>query len=94
MKNTEVYVYIVYYLINKFNIIDNMNKKNLVLVREENDLKYFTTSYKAAKYLGVLPNKLNYALVAGKPVKVKDGRKIDVEIVDGSGILYKLIDNE
>lgn len=70
-----------------------MNKKNLVLVREENDLKYFTTSYKAAKYLGVQQNTLNWAIVNGNEL-TKDGKPVEVDLVDGDGILYNLIDNE
>lgn len=69
-----------------------MKRKKLVLVREENDLKYFTTSYKAAKYLGVQQNTLNWAIVNGNKL-TKDGKPVEVDLVDGEGILYNLIDN-
>ena len=66
---------------------------NLVLIKSKNRSNYYTSISKAAKYLGVQANSVNWAITRRNILKDKYGDDVTVEITDGSEVKYKQINN-
>lgn len=66
---------------------------NLILITENNKKIYFTSSHRAGNYLGVQGNSVNWAIVHNNKLKNKNNEEVKIELVDGSEIPYKLINN-
>jgi len=66
---------------------------NLIMVKSEKSSKYFTNLNRAAKFVGIQPNSVSWAILNGNVIKDKEGNDITLSMVDGSEIPYKYINN-
>lgn len=66
---------------------------NLILVSIGKKKYYFTSSTRAGKFLGLQGSSVNWAIVHRNILKSNKGEDITIEIVDGSEVPYKYINN-
>ena len=67
---------------------------NLVLItNKENEKLYYSSYNRAAMSLGVQANSIKWAVNHSKKINDFNGNEVDVELVDGSEIPYKMINN-
>lgn len=67
---------------------------NLILVNVGTDEKhYFTSANRAGQFLGIQPNSVNWAIVHGNTLINNNDKKVTIELIDGSEIPYKYINN-
>ena len=67
---------------------------NLVKLTVGNDEFYYTSKNKAGMMVGLTTPSVDWALKHNNDLRTLDGKLITFEIVDGSEIPYKLINNE
>lgn len=67
---------------------------NLVKLTVGSEEFYYTSKNKAGMMVGLTAPSVDWALKHNNELKTLDGRNITFEIVDGSEIPYKLINNE
>ncbi len=73
-----------------------MSKKkdnNLILVNVGNKKHYFTSAGKAGNFLGLQGPSVSWAISHRNELTNNAGETVTIEIVDGSEIPYKLINN-
>lgn len=67
---------------------------NLILVNVgENEKHYFTSTNRAGYFLGLQSNSVNWAIIHQNELVNSKNEIITVELVDGSEIPYKYINN-
>lgn len=66
---------------------------NLILVNVGRIKHYFTSSTRAGNYLGLQGSSVNWAIVHRNTLKSNKGEDITIEVVDGSDVPYKYINN-
>ena len=66
---------------------------DLVLIHIGDKDIYFTTCTFAGNYLGIQANSVAYAITHKKVLMTTDDEKVTIELVDGSEVPYKLINN-
>lgn len=74
----------------------NMRTKkdnNLILVNVGKKKHYFASATRAGNYLGMQGNSVNWAIIHRNPLCNNNGEPITIELIDGSDIPYKLINN-
>ena len=73
-----------------------MRKKkdnNLVLMTVGDRKRYFTSMNRAAFAAGIVPASVKWAILNGNVLITDNDEKMTFEIVDGSNIQYKFINN-
>ena len=73
--------------------VKKKQNNNLVLVTEGNKKQYFTSKNRAGLYLGLACASVEYAIKKRNEFWGDNGERITIEIVDGSEVPYKLINN-
>lgn len=71
----------------------NKKDNNLILVNVGDKKYYFTSSNRAGKMLGMQNNSINWAIIHKNVLTNNAGEKVTIELVDGSDIPYKYINN-
>ena len=66
---------------------------NLVLVTIGDRKLYFTSMSKAGLKLGIATQSVKYAIGRNSVITTYNDEKVTIEIIDGSEIPYKLINN-
>ena len=67
---------------------------NLILVNVgENKKYYFTSTSRAGKFLNLQSNSINWAIIHKNELVNNNNEKVTIELVDGSEIPYKYINN-
>ena len=66
---------------------------NLILVNVGNKKHYFTSACKAGALLGLQGSSISWAILHRNELTNNAGETVTIEIVDGSEIPYKLINN-
>lgn len=66
---------------------------NLILVNIGEDKYYFTSANRAGNLLGIQPNSVNWAIKHHNKLISNDDRIVTIELIDGSEIPYKYINN-
>ncbi len=66
---------------------------NLILVKSGNEKHYFTSTNRAGKFLGLQANSINWAIVHGNILFNNKDEEVTVNLIDGSEIPYKYINN-
>ena len=67
---------------------------NLICITIGNkEKRYFTSTNKASYYVGVAPCSIKWAIDHHSVSKTGDGKDIVIELVDGSEVQYKYINN-
>lgn len=67
---------------------------NLVLVNVGEKKHYFTSINKAGLFLGLAPASINWAINRKNELKNNNDEIVTIEIVDGSEVPYKYINNQ
>jgi len=73
-----------------------MKKKkdnNLILVKSGNRKNYFTSVSRASAFLGIGAPSVSWAIVHKNVLKNNAGDDVTIDMVDGSDVPYKLINN-
>ena len=70
-----------------------MKNNNLILVNIGSKKYYYTSANKAGKLLGIQPNSINWAIIHKNELLYRNN-KVIIELIDGSDIPYKYINNE
>lgn len=66
---------------------------NLILVNIGDEKHYFTSANRAGNLLGIQPNSVNWAIKHKNKLISDDDRIVTIELVNGSEIPYKMINN-
>jgi len=66
---------------------------NLILVNVGEEKHYFTSANRVGKFLGIQANSVSWAVMHQNVLVNNRGDNVTVQIVDGSEIPYKLINN-
>lgn len=69
------------------------NDNNLLLVKSGNRKHYFTSISRVANFLNINPSSVAWAIGHRNVLKNNKDEDVTIEIVDGSDIPYKLINN-
>lgn len=73
--------------------VKKKQNNNLVLVNVGDKKQYFTSKNRAGLYLGLAQASIEWALSHHNEYWTENDEKVTIEIVDGSEIPYKLINN-
>lgn len=74
-------------------MIKRKKNNNLVLVNVDNNKIYFTSMTKAGYFLGIAAQSVKWAINHKNILKNDNDEQITIEIVDGSDIPYKYIND-
>lgn len=66
---------------------------NLILVNVGKKKHYFTSANRAGDYLGMGNNSVMWAIMHHNELMNNAGEKVTIELIDGSDVPYKLINN-
>lgn len=66
---------------------------NLILVNVGKKKYYFTSTNRAGGFLGLQANSVNWAILHKNVLTNNRDEKVTIEVIDGSEIPYKLINN-
>lgn len=66
---------------------------NLILVNVGKTKHYFTSATRAGDYLGIQGNSVNWAILHNNVLKNNNNEDVTIELVDGSDVPYKYINN-
>lgn len=66
---------------------------NLILVNVGKKKRYFTSANRAGDFLGIGNNSVMWAIMHHNELVNNSGEKVTIELIDGSEIPYKLINN-
>lgn len=67
---------------------------NLILVNVGKKKYYFTSTNRAGLFLGLQANSVNWAILHNNVMATNRDEKVNIEIIDGSEIPYKYINND